>query len=272
MQVEIAEHWLPYPVEETEEHTVTGEVRVLKEVWSPQLENHRDILVYLPPSYFRSEKRYPVLYMHDGQNLFDEATSHAGEWGVDETMEAESRHGLEAIVVGIPNMCDDRCDEYSPWPDPESGGGRGDAYIDFIVDTLKPIVDRDFRTRPEQEMTGIFGSSMGGLISLYGFFRNDYTFGFCGAMSPSLWFADRQLYRYLCEAPFVSGRIYMDVGTAEGEEALEDARRVRAFLEVLGYSSGDMLRYLEFPNADHSEAAWGARLRRALRFLVPRTK
>src|SRR5512139_2503958 len=147
---------------------IVGHVRVISDVRSPQLGNTRDIHVYLPPSYRASGRHYPVVYMHDGQNLFDPETSFSGEWGVDETLERLGPEGVETIVVAIPNMGGARCDEYSPWTDPRAGGGRGDAYLAFIVETLKPRIDLKFRTRREREHTGIMGSSMGGLISLYG--------------------------------------------------------------------------------------------------------
>jgi hypothetical protein len=146
---------------------IVGHVRVLPDVRSPQLRNTRDIQVYLPPSYKASGRQYPVIYMHDGQNLFDPELSFAGEWGVDETMERLAPEGFEAIVVAIPNMAGERSHEYSPWVDPRVGGGKGDAYLDFIVDTLKPQIDRRFRTERGRQHTGIVGSSMGGLISLY---------------------------------------------------------------------------------------------------------
>jgi hypothetical protein len=175
---------------------IVGHVRVLPRVRSPQLRNTRDIQVYLPPSYKASGRHYPVIYMHDGQNLFDPELSFAGEWGVDETMERLAPVGFEGIVVAIPNMGGERAHEYSPWVDPRGGGGKGDAYLDFITDTLKPQIDGRFRTLRDREHTGIVGSSMGGLISLYGFLRAPGVFGFCGAMSPSLWFANRAMFEY----------------------------------------------------------------------------
>ncbi len=249
-------------------HTVVGAVKVLKEVWSPELSNHRDIFVYVPPSYEKGRKRYPVIYMQDGQNLFDEMTSYAGEWKVDETLETVSQRGIAAIIVGIPNIGAGRNDEYSPFVDPSHGGGRGEAYAEFIVNTLKPIIDRDFRTLTDQQSTGIVGSSMGGLISLYAFFRHPETFGFVGTMSPSLWFANKAIFSYLCEAPFVTGKVYLDVGTEEGKNTLADARRLQTFLLARGYRVGKDLLYVEESGAGHSEAIWAGRLRPMLRFLL----
>ena len=264
--------WQDYPEEpDAEGHTVVGTVKVLRDVESPQLGNRRDVFAYLPPSYGEGERRYPVLYMHDGQNLFDARTAFSEEWHVDATMEeAASRTGLEAIVVGIPNAGEARLDEYSPFA-AEKGGGRGDAYLEFLVDTLKPLVDAEFRTLPGRGSTGILGSSMGGLISLYGFFRHPGTFGFAGAMSPSLWFASGAVFDFVREVQPPEGRIYLDVGSHEGMEAVFDARRMRKLLIRKGYDTNRVFRYLEEPGAKHTEAAWARRLGGALHFLVPRS-
>jgi len=260
--------WKDYHMVAEEGHTVVGTVKVLEGVESPQLGNRRDLLVYLPPSYGRGDRRYPVIYMHDGQNLFDRATSFGEEWEVDQTLEAASGEGLETIVVGIPNT-EDRLDEYSPFHDRgHRKGGGGDRYLDFIIQTVKPIVDRDFRTRPERAATGIAGSSMGGLISLYAFFRHPGTFGFAGVMSPALWFGHRAIFDYVRSRPHVPGRIYLDIGTNEGNEALNDARRMKALLEEKGYRTGrDLLFFVEM-GGRHNERAWARRLRHTLRFLL----
>src|SRR3954469_17512189 len=219
-----------YHMTAEEGHTVVGTVMVLGGVESPQLGNQRDLLVYLPPSYGQGDRRYPVIYMHDGQNLFDRATSFGEEWEVDQTLEEVSGEGLETIVVGIPNT-GERLDEYSPFHDRKHGqGGNGDAYLDFIVRTVKPVIDRDFRTRPERECTGIAGSSMGGLISLYAFFRRSDVFGFAGVMSPALWFANGAIFDYMSTVAFAPGRLYLDVGTKEGEETLRNVTRARDVL------------------------------------------
>ena len=124
-------------------------------VHSPQLANERHILVHLPADYETARRHYPVIYMHDGQNLFDPHTSYAGEWGVDDALALLGGDGLAAIVVGIPNMGERRIGEYSPFADPRHGGGDGAAYLDFIATTLKPLIDRAFRTFPDRHHTGI---------------------------------------------------------------------------------------------------------------------
>lgn len=246
-----------------------GRVQTLEPLRSPQRHNERSIYVYLPPSYDLGDTRYPVVYMQDGQNLFDAALSFAGEWGVDESIDRMSEDGVEAIVVGIPNLAAERFEEYSPFPDPKHGGGDGDSYLAFIADTLKPLIDARFRTRPSRTCTGILGSSMGGLISLYGFFARPHVFGFAGAMSPSLWYGGRRIFGVIEDAPPGEGRIYLDAGTAEGDGTLKDARRMRELLARKGYVEGVNLGYVEDPGANHSEEAWARRFEATMRFLLP---
>ncbi|MGQ0538580.1 MAG: alpha/beta hydrolase [Gemmatimonadaceae bacterium] len=262
-----------------------GKLDIIHEVYSPELDNRRDIAVYLPASYTRANgrtegegegegedaatgARYPVIYMHDGQNLFDPETAFAGEWALDRAIAHAPRKARRAIVVGIPNMGLGRLEEYSPFVDPQRGGGRGDAYLDFIVRTLKPLIDERYRTLPNVAQTGIAGSSLGGLISLYAFFRHPAAFGFAGALSPALWFANAEIFRFVAQAPYVKGRIYLDVGTREGARTLRDAREMRDLLVRKGYARGQGLRWVEDAGGMHNEAAWGRRFRKALPFLL----
>jgi predicted alpha/beta superfamily hydrolase len=250
---------------------VVGSIKHLPHVHSPQLGNVRDLLVYLPPSYHESDARYPVIYMHDGQNLFDPATSFSGEWEVDQTLEAAaSEEGIEVIVVAVPNMGAERTNEYSPFHDEKAGGGKGELYLQFLVDTIKPLMDADFRTLPERGCTGIAGSSMGGLISLYAFFRYPRVFGFTGVMSPSLWFASREVLQWVEAQPFAGGRIYIDVGMREGQKTLDDVMQLRDILEAKGYRNLDDLLCVVDTAGDHSERAWARRLKRKMRFLLGR--
>lgn len=242
-------------------NTVTGELRVLPQVHSPQLNNLRDILVWLPPTYHETNQRYPVIYMHDGQNLFDRATGFAGnEWYVDETLTALADENVNAIVVGLPNT-PQRMQEYNPFP--HVWNGHGDQYLQFMVDTVKPLIDGEFRTHPERQHTGIMGSSMGGLISLYGFFARSDVFGFAGVMSPSLWVGSGAIYETVQERNFVDGKIYLDNGTRE-----PSARKMKVALQRKGYGSGHNLLYVSEVDGEHNEAAWARRLPDALRFLL----
>jgi predicted alpha/beta superfamily hydrolase len=264
-------------------HQTSGQVRVLEDVASPELGNRRNLLVYLPPSYQPGgRRRFPVLYLHDGQNTFDPATSFAGEWGADETMETlAAEHGLEAILVALPNT-PDRLAEYSPFVDPRHGGGRGDAYLRFLTDTVKPLVDRELATLPGPQSTGTLGASMGGLISLYALHARPDVFGFAGAMSPSLFFAREAIFPWLARHGRAGGKLYLDVGTLEGfrrlwnrlsrgalpSDAVRRTRRLVWLLERQGFERGRNLLYVEERGARHHEAAWARRLPRALRFLL----
>lgn len=252
--------------------TVVGTLEVVGPIGSDVLDNERSVFVWLPPSYGTDAgRRYPTLYMHDGQNLFDQSLAFGQEWQVDEAMMRLSALGLEAIVVGIPNAGAARLDEYSPFVDPGHGGGRGDAYLEFLVGAVKPRVDAAYRTLCGREHVGIMGSSMGGLISLYAFFRHADVFGFAGAMSPSLWFAGGEILRTVEQTSFVDGRLYLDMGTAEGEAHVRHVHALHRLLLVKGYRQGVDLFYVEEDAAPHQEDAWARRLRTALYFLLPPT-
>ena len=241
--------------------------RLLPKVWSPQRNTHRDIDVFLPASYRLSRRRYPVVYMQDGQNLADAHRAFAGTWNLPHAIAALAARGIEAIFVGVPNMGADRLREYSPFFDLRHGGGDGDAFLAYLERTVKPLVDRRFRTRPEREATGIFGSSMGGLISLYAFFRAPDTFGYVGAMSPSLWFAGRAILSYVEKDGAPPGRMYLDTGTDEGPATLRDARHLARILRRKGYED-DTLRFVEIEGGQHTEPHWAQRLVPALEFLL----
>lgn len=260
----------------TASDAVAGSLRLLPEVYSPQLDNVRSILVHLPPSYHSEvDRRYPVLYMQDGANLFDQNLAFSDEWQVDETLHQLVHEGIEAIVVGIPTT-DARLDEYSPFVDQNHGGGKGEAYLDFVMQTIKPIIDEDFRTLPEQATTGILGSSMGGLISLYAFFRKPEVFGFAGALSPAIWFADHALLHDLDQLEQLpDGKLYFDAGRRELDTAAEKSaqytllvRHLRDKLVERGYHEGGNLKYIEDYEGTHSEQDWARRLPDALRFLL----
>jgi predicted alpha/beta superfamily hydrolase len=245
-----------------------GTLVTLPQVRSVELGNSRGLSVWLPPGYSRSERRYPVIYMHDGQNLFDPRTSYAEPWRVDTAMARAGQRAMDALVVAIPNMGVDRMAEYSPYVDAKVGGGSGDRYLDWVIGTVKPLVDQAFRTRPDREHTGMVGSSMGGLITLYAYVRDPSVFGFVGSLSPSLWFAGRSIFSTLAESPHVPGRIYLDIGGREGKVAIDDARRMRDALIEKGYALGRELRWVEDPKGRHNEVDWGRRLGDALPFLL----
>ncbi len=276
--------WTRYD-ERHPQHTVVGDLRVYPRLHSPQLGNKRDVLVWLPAGYETSTQRYPVLYMHDGQNVFDAKTSYAGEWCADETMTALASEGIEAILVGLPNAGAQRRVEYSPY-DYQAGKqqiiGKGELYTRFIVETVKPLIDTSFRTRTDGAATGTVGSSMGGLIALYGILTRPEVFGLCGAFSTAYWFGEDALLKEIHRRASGAGRVYLDVGTREGDTianlkiAAQDFNMlyrdgVRDLLKALterGYALGRNLMYVEDEGALHNEEAWARRLPDALRFLL----
>ena len=261
--------------------TLTGDIRTHHLFHSPEFQNARTIMVYLPPGYDDAlEERYPVLYMHDGNNIFDAKTSATGvEWGVDETAQRLSVQGRirKVIVVGIFNT-PQRTKEYAPFEDSKYGGGFGDAYLEFVGATLKPFIDKTYRTLPGREHTGIAGSSLGGLISLYALFRKPEVFGFGGAVSPALWWAKRKIFSFVRGAPTPQPiRLWLDMGTEEGEAAgplMEyqkgpaDCRRLIKTLMGKGYDQEQDVHYEEIAGGRHHELDWAARVDRMLLYFL----
>jgi predicted alpha/beta superfamily hydrolase len=238
-------------------------------VWSPELKNRRAVDVYLPPSYAAGRQRFPVVYLQDGQNLSDPSIAFGGNtWQLEGALERLARGGIEIIAVGIHNRGDARLAEYSPFLDARHGGGAGDRYLRFVVDTIKPRIDRRYRTDRRREATAIAGSSMGALIALYGFFEAPRTFGRVAALSPSIWFGARRLLEFVEAAGRPDGRIYVDAGTSEGAQTLRDTRRLVRLLRRKGYDSRTALRYLEATRHRHTEIDWAKRLPGALEFLL----
>jgi predicted alpha/beta superfamily hydrolase len=237
------------------------------ELWSPQLRNRRGVDVYLPDSYGEGRRRYPVVYLQDGQNLSDPAIAFGGQtWHLDEGLPWLAARGIEPIVVGLHNT-PGRLAEYSPFADAKHRGGDGDRYARFLIDTVKPHIDEEFRTRKDRDATIVGGSSMGGLISVYLFFRRPSPFGGAAVMSPSIWFGGREILSFVERARTTKGRIYLDVGTAEGAGTLRNTRLLRRVLREKGYRR-DTLRYVEAEGHQHREPDWAWRLPQALEFLL----
>jgi predicted alpha/beta superfamily hydrolase len=222
----------------------------------PQLGRTRRIWLYLPPDYETSGTNYPVLYMHDGQNLFDDSTSFAGEWHVDETLNAFYDQGLRVpIVVGIENGGEFRQAEYTPWEHPPYDSGDGKLYMEFVVETLKPYVDQNYRTFPGRDYTGIMGSSLGGLISHYGAMAYQDVFSKAGVFSPSFWFSD-SVYSFTREAGRQDAmRIYLMCGGGEGLGTINDMIDMQDTLLASGFSENE-LSLTVIPGGQHNETLW----------------
>jgi predicted alpha/beta superfamily hydrolase len=246
--------------------TAQRNVQVLAPMTIPGLGRERTIRLYLPPGYASSQQRYAVLYMHDGQNLFDAATSFLGEWQVDEALNRLARQrGLRLIVVGIDNGGEDRLQELAPF-DTEHGPAEGDAYLAFIVDVLKPYIDAHYRTLTDRADTAIMGSSLGGLISHYALCRYRDVFGKAALFSPSYWYTP-EIYAYsAAHPPRDDARVYFYAGGAEDEHMVGNLERMTRMLQSEGFPHAN-LRVHVVAAAKHNETAWRAEFPRAIEWL-----
>jgi predicted alpha/beta superfamily hydrolase len=239
--------------------TAAANVTILNNAFGvPQLNKTRRIWLYLPPDYASAtNKRYPVLYMHDGQNLFDARTSFSGEWQVDESLNALfSKGDYGCIVVGIDNGGGSRLDEYSPWVNQQYGGGQGDEYVDFIVNTLKPYIDAQYRTLPERRSTAIMGSSMGGLVSMYAFSERQDVFSKAGILSPAFWFAGQEPANHAATHPRKgAGRVYFLAGGAEPASVTTNMRAVADALRKAGFQDSE-IQFKNPSDGQHAEWFW----------------
>ncbi|MDD2631534.1 MAG: alpha/beta hydrolase-fold protein [Bacteroidales bacterium] len=251
-------------------HTAAENVVVMdEEFYMPQLSRHRRIWLYLPPGYDTSAKSYPVLYMHDGQNLFDVATAFAGEWEVDEALNQLATEGKQVpIVVGIDNGGNYRIGEYTPWTNPQYGGGEGDLYARFIVETLKPYIDQHYRTLPDRDNTGVMGSSLGGLISHYIGLKYQNIFSKAGIFSPSYWFNDSVYdFSYLTGAQHPM-RLYIMGGSAESGSLVQQMNKMKDTLVAAGFRP-DQLLLKVVEGGQHNEALWRSQFSAAYQWLFP---
>ncbi|THC45735.1 alpha/beta hydrolase [Massilia sp. Mn16-1_5] len=230
----------------------------------PALHRKRQIRLYLPPNYATSGKRYPVLYMHDAQNLFDDATAFAGEWKVDETLDALSKEGkLELIVVGIDNGGDKRITELNAWDNARFGQAEGKQYTDFIVNTLKPAIDAKYRTLPDRAHTAIMGSSMGGLASHYAIAQYPQVFSKAGVFSPAYWTATPS-FDFMARHPLPKdARVYLLMGEKEGDSMVPDVQRMAQVVKKSGHPAKNTVLKI-VPEQQHNEAFWSGELREAL--------
>jgi alpha-glucosidase len=233
----------------------------------PGLDRRRQLRIYLPPSYNSSSKSYAVLYMHDGQNLFDDATSYAGEWQVDETMNALAQSGeLELIVVGIDNGGEKRMQELSPWGNPKFGTAEGRQYMDFIVNVVKPMIDKQYRTKPDRSNTAIMGSSMGGLISHYAILQYPDIFSKAGLFSPSYWFSNAAFELAKNTPPRKDARLYLMTGAKEGGPMATDTVHMAEDFVKMGHPPENLsVRIPE--EGKHNEQFWRSEFRQAVLWL-----
>jgi predicted alpha/beta superfamily hydrolase len=239
------------------------------------LRNQRDLIVYLPPRY-RDEprRRFPILYLHDGQNLFDAATSFVPgmDWQVGHTADDFILTGAvqPLIIVGIYNAGKARINEYTPTKAPRLGGGRADRYAKFLMQEVMPFIQREYRALSDPRVTGIGGSSLGGLLSLYLGLKHPRTFGRIAALSPSVWWNHSVIHRFAAATNVEQRpRIWLDIGTNESPRIVPDVEQFRDILLQKGWQLGRDLFYQRVDGAEHNEAAWARRVGPFLQFLYP---
>jgi len=255
-------------------YTASPQVKLLDTAFAiPQLDRKRRLWIYLPKGYLTSKKSYPVLYMHDGQNLFNEQTAPYGEWGVDEAMDSLQRiTGKEMIVVGIDHGGDKRFSEYNPY-DFRGIKGEGKAYVDFLALTLKPYIDQKYRTLKDPANTFTAGSSMGGVISLYAVLKYPKVFGGAGIFSPAFW-TTPQLYTDVAQTDWAGTRpkFFLYAGAKEGSSQTEQSQMVadmRRMLGIIEKKKGQVNTLSAVnPTGQHNEAAWRKQLPDFYKWLV----
>jgi predicted alpha/beta superfamily hydrolase len=254
--------------------TRRGTLEHIRGFHSEVLGNDRDITIYVPPGYSdRDDVRYPVLYMNDGQNLFEpeRAFIPGQNWRLAEAADEKigARTARPMIIVGIDNT-GTRVDEYTPTRDVvRKAGGKADDYARMIIEELKPIVDATYRTFPDAPNTALGGSSLGGLAALYVGLTHPAVFGHLAVMSPSVWWDNRAIVSTLDHFDSRRPRIWLDFGGREGVDGMTDARLLRDRLRLKGWTNEDDFHYFEDRRADHSERAWAKRVPAVLEFLFP---
>jgi predicted alpha/beta superfamily hydrolase len=249
----VVEEWADHFAKKPRHSTASKNVHIVDTAFRiPQLNRVRRIWIYLPPDYNASNSTYAVMYMHDGQNLFDDSTSFAGEWGVDELMDSISTKKKEMIVVGIDNGAK-RINEYCPYDMERFGKGEGDQYLEFLVRTLKPYIDKHYRTKKDKQDTYIAGSSMGGLISMYAVLKYPKVFGGAGVFSPAFWVGPQIFDDIEKMGKQVNSRIYFYCGGQENETMEPDM--MKAFEEMRSVSKSKMETSVR-PEGRHTESVW----------------
>lgn len=250
----IVEEWADHFAKKVRHSTASKNVHIIDTAFRiPQLNRVRRIWIYLPPGYNTSGKKYPVLYMHDGQNVFDDSTSFAGEWGVDEVLDSIGSRKREMIVVAIDNGGAKRINEYCPYDMEKFGKGEGDQYLNFLVKTLKPFVDKNYRTQTDKQNTFIAGSSMGGLISMYAVLKYPKVFGGAGVFSPAFWIGPKIFTDIETKGKRVNSKIYFYCGGQENETMEPDM--IKAFEKMRKVSRSKMETNVR-PDGKHTEWVW----------------
>ena len=239
--------------------TATENVKIISENFDvPQLKTTRRIWIYLPKDYENSHQKYEVMYLQDAQNLFNDATSYAGEWQVDETLnKIFEKTGKSVIVVGIDNGGEKRIEELSPFNNAKYGGGNGENYVKFIVETLKPYIDKNYRTKSCKKHTTIGGSSLGALISVYAAVKYPETFGKVLAFSSAFWFNAKELNEFITNSKvnLKQQKYYFIQGKHEDEDMEEQTQRVIENLKSKKVKSKNIFLKID-EDGKHNEMYW----------------
>lgn len=231
---------------------------------STQLNTEKTIWVYTPKSYlFKKRRKYPVVYMHDGQNLMDEKTAFAGTWKVCETLDSLN---LEVIVIGIAHGNEKRMEELTPFSHPKYGGGNADAYLNFVFETLKPYIDKNFRTKPDTKNTLMMGSSLGGLVTFYAAMKYSDQIGKVGVFSPSFWFSDK-IYQMAKKSEKWQTKTYFMCGDAESDNLVDEVERmVQIVREKATHKENIKVKIV--PKGKHQEWLWAQEFGEAMQWLL----
>jgi len=221
---------------------------------APQLKTTKKIWVYLPKNYSDSAKKYPVIYMHDAQNLFDAKTSYAGEWNVDETLDSIN---AQIIIIGIEHGNEKRMEELTPFKNSKYGGGKADNYLDFIVKTLKPRIDSTYRTKSNAKNTAIMGSSLGGLVSFYAALKYPEVFGKVGCFSPSFWFNRKEMNDLMAQTKDFNTKVYFLCGDNEGDsDVINDMETVEHWVNTKRCECKKLNKKVIVKAGQHNEKLW----------------
>jgi predicted alpha/beta superfamily hydrolase len=239
----------------------------------PQLGRTRRIRILLPHDYYTSEKCYPVIYLQDGQNLFEDGSVY-GNWEIDKKMAILAAQGKESvIIVAIDHADEDRLHEFAPYANPKFGKGSGKKYANFIVRTLKPYIDKNYRTRPERQHTGVGGSSMGGLISIYAGLMYPEVLGRLMIFSPSLWVSEKIYFDAIEFFNPMETKIYVYAGGKEGRYMIQSTERLKEAVERQGWSPERLQLKLSIdPKGEHNETRWGKEFPKAIEWLFFETR
>nr|WP_243694649.1 alpha/beta hydrolase-fold protein [Flavobacterium psychrotolerans] len=239
--------------EQAKQSTATKQVSTFT-IEATQLQTTKKIWMYLPKNYATSTKKYPVIYIHDAQNVFDSKTSYSGEWNVDEKLDSLN---AQVIVVGIEHGNDKRIEELTPYKNEKYGGGKADSYLEFIVKTLKPEIDKKYRTKTNARNTIIMGSSLGGLVSYYAILKYPTVFGKAGIFSPAFWINRKEIIELTENTKKLNTKIYFLCGDNEGDkDMVSDLNKIEDLVSGKRCECMKLTKKRIVKGGQHNEKLW----------------